>query len=35
MGPSDVVNGDFNGDGKMDFAVSNWVSNDVSVFIHR
>jgi len=34
-GPSDIVNADFNGDGKMDFAVSNWVSNDVSVFIHR
>jgi hypothetical protein len=33
--PSWAVTADFNGDGKADLAVSNWVSHDVSVFIHK
>ncbi|MBZ5700809.1 MAG: FG-GAP-like repeat-containing protein [Acidobacteriia bacterium] len=32
-GPSAIVTGDFNGDGKRDFAVSNFSDNTVSVFL--
>jgi hypothetical protein len=31
--PSSIVAGDFNGDGKLDLAVANYVSNDVSILL--
>ena len=31
--PTSVASGDFNGDGKLDLAVANFVSNTVSIFL--
>jgi len=33
--PYSVAVGDFNGDGKPDLAVANWVSNNVSILINN
>ena len=35
MGPSSITGGDWNSDGKLDLAVANSVSNDVSLLLGK